>query len=99
MVEVAAKQPLAGLEPLRLPPHSREAEQSLLGGLMLEQRAWDQVADVVTADDFYRADHRVIFNAIGTLAERDQARDAVTVSEQLERTGDLDAAGGLPYIA
>ncbi len=99
MVEVAAKQPLAGLEPLRLPPHSREAEQSLLGGLMLEQRAWDQVADVVTGDDFYRADHRVIFNAIGILAERDQARDAVTVSEQLERTGDLDAAGGLAYIA
>ncbi len=86
-------------EALRIPPHSTEAEQSLLGGLMLDQRAWDQVADVISADDFYRHDHRLIFETIGTLAERDQPADAVTVSEQLEREGELAAAGGLDYLA
>jgi replicative DNA helicase len=86
-------------ERLRLPPHSVEAERSLLGGLMLDQRAWDQVADAVQVEDFYRADHRLIFAAIGTLVERGQPPDAVTVSEQLERLGELPAAGGLDYIA
>ena len=86
-------------ERLRLPPHSVEAERSLLGGLMLDQRAWDQVADAVRAEDFYRADHRLIFTSIGTLVERGQPPDAVTVSEHLERLGELPAAGGLEYIA
>jgi replicative DNA helicase len=86
-------------ERLRLPPHSVEAERSLLGGLMLDQRAWDQVADAVRVEDFYRADHRLIFTAIGTLVERGQPPDAVTVSEHLERLGELPAAGGLDYIA
>jgi replicative DNA helicase len=84
---------------LRLPPHSVEAEQSLLGGLMLEQRAWDHVADAVDVDDFYRADHRLIFEAIGVLVERDQPPDAITVGEYLERQGHLEAAGGLDYLA
>jgi replicative DNA helicase len=84
---------------LRLPPHSIEAEQSLLGGLMLDQRAWDQIADVVTASDLYRADHRLIFGAIGALVERNLPPDAVTVSEHLQRLGQLEAAGGLPYLA
>ncbi len=86
-------------EALRLPPHSMEAEQSLLGGLMLDQRAWDEVADVVSAGDFYRQDHRLIFEAIAVLIERNQPPDAVTVSEHLERQGDLAAAGGLGYLA
>jgi replicative DNA helicase len=86
-------------ERLRLPPHSVEAERSLLGGLMLDQRAWDQVADAVRVEDLYRADHRLIFTAIGTLVERGQPPDAVTVSEHLERLGELPAAGGLDYIA
>jgi len=86
-------------ERLRLPPHSVEAEQSLLGGLMLDQRAWDQIADVVTADDLYRADHRLIFSAVAALVERNQPPDAVTVSEHLQRLGQLEAAGGLPYLA
>ncbi len=76
-----------------------EAEQSLLGGLMLAHHAWDQVADVVSADDFYRNDHRLIFSAIDTLMERDQPPDAVTVSEHLERQGELATAGGLDYLA
>jgi replicative DNA helicase len=86
-------------ERLRLPPHSVEAERSLLGGLMLDQRAWDNVADVVGADDFYRADHRAIFEAIARLIEQDRPPDAVTVSEQLEREARLDAAGGIDYLA
>ncbi|HET7607624.1 MAG TPA: DnaB-like helicase N-terminal domain-containing protein, partial [Gammaproteobacteria bacterium] len=86
-------------ERLRLPPHSVEAEQSLLGGLMLDQRAWDQIADLVAADDLYRADHRLIFSAVAALVERNQPPDAVTVSEHLQRLGQLEAAGGLPYLA
>jgi replicative DNA helicase len=86
-------------EKLRLPPHSVEAEQSLLGGLMLDHRAWDQVADAVSVDDFYRADHRLIFECIAVLVERDQPPDAVTVCEHLERLGQLEAAGGVDYMA
>jgi replicative DNA helicase len=84
---------------LRLPPHSVEAEQSLLGGLMLDQRAWDQVADVLRVEDLYRADHRLIFSAVADLVERNQPPDAVTVSEHLQRNGQLEAAGGLAYLA
>jgi replicative DNA helicase len=90
---------LAAADKLRLPPHSVEAEQSLLGGLMLEQRAWDQIADVVRVEDLYRADHRLIFSAITELVERNQPPDAVTVAEHLQRTGQLEAAGGVPYLA
>ncbi len=82
-----------------MPPHSVEAERSLLGGLMLDKRAWDQVADVVGADDFYRADHRAIFEAIAVLTEQDRAPDAVTVSEHLDRANRLELAGGIDYMA
>ncbi len=101
MAEAAGTAELArrATERLRLPPHSVEAEQSLLGGLMLDQRAWDQIADVVTAEDLYRADHRLIFGAVAALVERNQPPDAVTVSEHLQRLGQLEAAGGLPYLA
>ena len=86
MAEVLATSKISsGTESLRLPPHSVEAEQSLLGGLMLDHRSWDQLADAVGADDFYRAD-------------RNQPADAVTVSEHLERQGCLDEVGGLGYV-
>jgi len=65
---------------------------------MLDQRSWDQIADAVGADDFYRADHKLIFVAIGELADRNQPADAVTVSEHLERQGCLDEVGGLGYV-
>ena len=81
------------------PPHSVEAEQAVLGGLMLEPNAWDNVADAVTEDDFYRPDHRVIFAAIGALAGENRPVDVVTVSQQLERNGKLEAAGGLAYLS
>jgi replicative DNA helicase len=101
MVEaVATKKQGAGLtESLRLPPHSVEAEQSVLGGVMLDPSSWDQIADAVAAEDFYRADHKRIFAAIGALSERDQPPDALTVSEHLDRQGQLAAAGGLPYLS
>jgi replicative DNA helicase len=84
---------------MRTPPHSVEAEQSVLGGLMLDSSAWDQVADVVQAADFYRPDHRLIFDAIGALARDGNPVDVVTVSEQLERHGKLGDAGGLAYVS
>ena len=84
---------------MRTPPHSVEAEQAVLGGLMLETSAWDNVADAVRAEDFYRPDHRLIFSAIEALARgSSHAVDMVTVSEQLERTGQLQDAGGLAYL-
>jgi replicative DNA helicase len=83
---------------LRLPPHSIEAEQSLLGGLMLDSAAWDQVGDRVSAEDFYRQDHRLIFDAIAGLVNRTQPCDAVTISVHLEAQGALDQVGGLAYL-
>src|SRR3984893_1182009 len=83
---------------LRLPPHSIEAEQSVLGGLMLDSAAWDQIADRVIAEDFYRNDHRLIFEAAAALIERSQPCDAVTLSGHLESLGLLDQVGGLSYL-
>src|ERR1700723_4769755 len=83
---------------LRLPPHSIEAEQSVLGGLMLDAAAWDQIADRVVAEDFYRNDHRLIFEAVAVLIERSQPCDAVTLSGHLESQGLLDQVGGLSYL-
>ncbi len=91
--------PAAGMgEGLRLPPHSIEAEQSVLGGLMLDQAAWDQVADRVAAEDFYRHDHRLIFGAAAALIERNQPCDAVTLAGHLEAQGLLEQVGGLAYL-
>jgi len=80
------------------PPHSVEAEQAVLGGLLIDGSAWDQVADIVTAADFYRPDHRLIFEALGALIAMGRPGDVVTVSEQLERHGKLEDAGGLAYL-
>jgi replicative DNA helicase len=88
----------SGAERLKIPPHSIEAEQSMLGGLMLDKAAWDKVADIVVAEDLYRNDHRLIFQAIARLAEGGNPCDAVTVSEDLDKHGQLDAAGGLEYL-
>lgn len=84
---------------LKVPPNSVEAEQSLLGGLMLDALAWDRVADVIVDEDFYRKDHRLIFRAIADLIEHGSPCDVVTVSEHLDNRNELDAAGGLEYLA
>jgi replicative DNA helicase len=98
-VAVSRFNPSSGAgEGLRLPPHSVEAEQSVLGGLMLDAAAWDQIADRVIADDFYRNDHRLIFEAVAGLIERSQPCDAVTLSGHLEAKGILDQVGGLAYL-
>ncbi len=83
---------------LKLPPHSLEAEQAVLGGLMLENRAWEQVGDRITEEDFYRRDHRVIFRGIAALAEGNQPLDVVTLSEWLKSHELLEDAGGLAYL-
>jgi replicative DNA helicase len=88
----------ASSDGLRLPPHSVEAEQSVLGGLMLDAVAWDQVADRVLAEDFYRNDHRLIFEAVAGLIERSQPCDAVTLAGHLESQGVLEQVGGLAYL-
>jgi replicative DNA helicase len=84
---------------LKVPPNSVEVEQSLLGGLMLDKDAWDKVADIIVADDFYRKDHQLIFSAITELAENGHPCDVVTISEYLENRNELDAGGGLQYLA
>lgn len=84
---------------LKVPPHSLEAEQSVLGGLMLDNQAWDNVADRLVADDFHRYEHRLIFNAMSGLAEASKPLDVVTLSEALEGRDQLDTVGGLAYLA
>ncbi len=87
------------LDQLKLPPHSVEAEQSVLGGLLLENTAWDRIGDLIAEEDFYRSDHRLIWRHISKLIEAARPADALTVSESLERSGELDNAGGLTYVA
>ena len=84
-------------DPLQ-PPHSVEAEQAVLGGLLIDPVAWDQVGDMITADDFYRPDHRLIFGALADLVAAGKPGDVVTVSEQLAHNSNLDNAGGLAYL-
>ncbi|HLT04882.1 MAG TPA: DnaB-like helicase C-terminal domain-containing protein, partial [Pseudomonas sp.] len=83
---------------LKVPPHSIEAEQAVLGGLMLDNDAWERVADQVSDSDFYRHDHRLIFRAVHALAERNMPFDVVTLSEQLDKAGHLSQVGGLAYL-
>jgi len=84
---------------LKVPPNSIEAEQALIGGLMLNAQAWDKIADVVVTEDFYRKDHRLIFAAIGNLVEGGSPCDVITVSEYLDGRGELEQSGGLEYLA
>ncbi|MCB1917226.1 MAG: replicative DNA helicase [Rhodocyclaceae bacterium] len=86
------------LAELKLPPHSVESEQSLLGGLLLDNAAWDRVADLVAEADFYRDDHRRIFKHVSRLIEQGKPADVVTVFAALEKSGEADEAGGLAYL-
>jgi len=92
------RKPIARVDTLRVPPHSIEAEQSVLGGLMLVPEAWDKVADRVREEDFYRREHQLIFRAIGDLSSRGQPCDAVTLGEWFERNGLSDQIGGAAYL-
>ena len=84
---------------IKVPPHSIEAEQSVLGGLMLDNNAFDDVAELVSDVDFYRRDHRLIFRAIAQLAEYRKPFDVVTLGEALDNAGILDESGGMAYLA
>ena len=83
---------------LNTPPHSVEAEQSLLGGLMLENAAWDKIADVVSESDFYRYEHKLVFRIVADLINENRPADIVTVQEELERRGELGGIGGFDYL-
>ncbi|MDN5938661.1 MAG: replicative DNA helicase [Salinisphaera sp.] len=82
----------------KLPPHSIEAEQAVLGGLLLDPDAWDRIAGRVFEDDFYREDHRLLFRGVSALVDANKPRDVVTLSEWLRNHDQLDAAGGASYI-
>ncbi len=86
------------LDALKLPPHSVEAEQSVLGGLLLENEALDKIADLLSAADFYRHDHRLIFTHISKLIEQNKPADIVTVAESLESSAELSSVGGIAYL-
>ena len=83
---------------LRVPPHSIEAESSVIGGLLLDNGAWDRVADLVNDSDFYRYEHRLAYSAIAALVNASKPADVVTVFEHLQNLGKADEAGGLAYL-
>ncbi|HXW60502.1 MAG TPA: DnaB-like helicase N-terminal domain-containing protein, partial [Myxococcota bacterium] len=82
----------------KVPPHSVEAEQSVLGGLMLDNRAWDQVVDRVRENDFYRHEHRLLFRAMYKLMEQHRPVDVLTLAELLKEKQELEQAGGDVYL-
>jgi replicative DNA helicase len=86
------------LESLRIPPHSLEAEQSVLGGLLLDNAAWDRITGLLGQDDFYRFDHRLIFQQIATLVGASKPADVITVYESLSAIGKAEEVGGLSYL-
>jgi len=86
------------LDAIKLPPHSVEAEQSVLGGLLLENSAWERIADLITEQDFYRHDHRLVYRHITRLLDASKPADVVTVSESLESSKELTTIGGLAYL-
>ena len=86
------------LDSLRIPPHSIEAEQSVLGGLLLDNAAWDRIADFVSAEDFYRYDHRLIFQHIVRLINSAKPADVITVFESLSSAAKAEEVGGIAYL-
>ncbi|MGO4764926.1 replicative DNA helicase [Cupriavidus sp. 2KB_3] len=86
------------LDSLKVPPHSIEAEQSVLGGLLLDNAAWDRIADFLSESDFYRFDHRLIFQSIARLISATKPADVITVYEMLQVAGKAEEVGGLAYL-
>jgi replicative DNA helicase len=85
-------------EALKIPPHSIEAEQSVLGGLMLDNRSWDKIADLIIESDFYRRDHQLIFRAIAELFEQSLPVDVITLAEFHDKRGELNDVGEVAYL-
>jgi replicative DNA helicase len=90
--------PDAQIAQLRIPPHSLEAESSVLGGLLLDNHAWENIGDLLKEDDFYRYEHRLIYGAIATLINGSKPADVITVFEALQRKAKAEEAGSLPYL-
>ena len=86
------------IDDIKVPPHSVEAEQSVLGGLLLDNTAWDRVADFMSESDLYRPDHQIIYQHITRLIGANNPADAITVAESLEGTKQLEQVGGLSYL-
>ncbi len=86
------------IDTLRVPPHSIDAEQAVLGGLMLDERAWERIADKINEEDFYRKDHRLIYRALSELSEKNMPCDAVTIGEWFDSNGLSELVGGSSYI-
>ncbi len=86
------------LDAIKLPPHSVEAEQSVLGGILLDTTAWDKITDILQERDFYRYEHRLIFHHIALLIDHAKPVDVITVAESLESNAELEKAGGLSYL-
>lgn len=88
----------AATEALKVPPHSIEAEQSVLGGLMLDNDSWEKAADLLVEHDFYRRDHQLIYRAMAELFEQSQPVDVITLAEYHDKRGELDQVGDLAYL-
>ena len=83
---------------LRIPPHSIEAESSVLGGLLLDNGAWDRMGDLLVDNDFYRYEHKLIYAAIGSMINASKPADVITVFEHLQNLGKAEDTGGLLYL-
>ena len=96
-----SRKPLDGgtLTALKVPPHSVEAEQAVLGGLMLDNTVWDTVSEKLIEEDFYRHEHQLIFRVMYAQTESNRPLDVVTLVEALDSLGELDSAGGLDYLS
>ncbi|MEJ2803250.1 replicative DNA helicase [Comamonadaceae bacterium PP-2] len=94
----ADDQPDRQVEQLRTPPHSTEAESSVLGGLLLDNGAWDRVGDLLSDGDFYRYEHRLVYGVVGKLINESKPADVITVYEQLQALGKAEEIGGLAYL-
>ncbi len=96
MLETPARK--KSVETLKRPPHSAEAEQAIIGGLMLENQVWDKIATKLCEADFYRSEHRILFRAISDLYSKEQPFDVVTLLDNLKSNQTLDEAGGEAYL-
>jgi replicative DNA helicase len=97
-LQTKKKKTTTAVDNLKRPPHSLEAEQSILGGLLLDNKAWDKIQNKVCEEDFYRAEHKILFRAMANLAKKDQPFDVVTLLNNLKSHNELDDAGGEVYL-
>ncbi|RAP36089.1 replicative DNA helicase [Legionella quinlivanii] len=98
MLEAKSRKNTPPVDTLKRPPHSAEAEQSIIGGLMLDNQAWDKVSTKLCEEDFYRSEHRILFRSIVELSKREQPFDVVTLLDNLKSRNELDNAGGETYL-